>query len=289
MKKWISGIGLFMALVMTAACSNNTTSSSSSESSASSPFAPTETVSISSSSKIDKDKVHLIAHRGFSAQAPENTEASIDLAGKMGFYGAEFDIFPSSDGVWVVMHDDTIDRMTNGTGKVTDYTYDQLQQFKIDAGNNIDQYPDLSICSFEKALDICKEYGLTPFIEIKQGYSDAIANLVNMIKEKDMETKSVIISFDYPCLQDVRKLTNTIPLYYLVEDIKEEDIQKAKDLQNAGIDFQVDNEANTAEKVSLITNAGLPACSWTVDTIADAEKLYDMQVYNITTNCITPD
>lgn len=285
MKKTVSCLCAFALVLATTACSNNTNQSSSSDTSSSAP----KTVAISSSSKIDKSKVNLIAHRGLSAEAPENTEASIKLAGEKGYYGCEFDILPSSDGVWVVMHDDTIDRMTNGSGKVTDFTYDQLKEFKIDAGNNIDKYPNLSICTFDKALDICKEYNLTPFIEIKQGYSKDITNLVNTIKNKDMESKSVIISFDYSCLQDVRALTETIPLYYLVEDIKEEDIQKAQDLKNAGIDFECDNDANTKEQVSLITNANLPTCSWTVDTIADAEKLYDMQVYNITTNCITPD
>lgn len=286
MKKFISCLCIFALAAMLAACvSNSNTFSSSSGSSSDKPKA----VSISSSSKIDRSKVNLIAHRGFSAEAPENTQASIRLAGQIGFYGCEFDVFPSSDGVWVVMHDDTIERMTNGSGKITDFTYDQLKQFKIDSGNNIDKYyPGLSICTLEQALDICKQYGLTPYIEIKQGYSDAIANLINMVKDKGMENKSVIISFDYPCLQDVRNLTKTIPLYYLVEDIKTEDIQKAKDLGNTGIDFQVNNRANTAEQVALVTNAELPACSWTVDTIKEAESLYAMGVYNITTNCITP-
>lgn len=286
-KHLISIVSLMLVATLASACSNKT-SNNAVETETSPEPSSVSPISITSSSKIDKDKVNLIAHRGFSAQAPENTKASIELAGKMGYYGCEFDIFPTKDGVWVLMHDDTVDRMTNGEGKVTDLTYDEIKNLKIDSGNNINDYSDLSVCSFDEALDLCKQYNLIPYIEIKEGYSDSIKTLVDMIKNKDLEEKSVIISFDYSCLTDVRNLNTTTPLYYLVEDIKNEDIDKAKQLVNCGIDFQVDNEANTNDKIALIENASLPSCSWTVDSIEQAENLYDNHVYNITTNRITP-
>ena len=63
-----------------------------------------------------------VAHRGYSAAAPENTALAFELAGKAAFWGIETDISETYDNEFVCMHDDTIDRMTDGEGAVGDYT-----------------------------------------------------------------------------------------------------------------------------------------------------------------------
>ncbi|NQT88994.1 glycerophosphodiester phosphodiesterase, partial [bacterium] len=74
-----------------------------------------------------------VAHRGFSAQAPENTLAAVKAAMQAGADGCEFDVYASKDGVAVLMHDAKVDRTTNGKGKVTDLTMAELA--KLDAGS----------------------------------------------------------------------------------------------------------------------------------------------------------
>lgn len=74
----------------------------------------------------------LIAHRGYSSQAPENTIAAFDLALKHGYNDIEFDVQLSQDGVAMVMHDELLDRTTNGSGTLANQTYAELK--KLDAG-----------------------------------------------------------------------------------------------------------------------------------------------------------
>ena len=64
------------------------------------------------------------------------------------------------------MHDDTVDRMTDGEGKVSDFTYEEIGALTVDAGNNIDRYPGTRVPTLTEYLDVCKEYGMHPVIEI---------------------------------------------------------------------------------------------------------------------------
>ena len=77
--------------------------------------------------------VRLIAHRGALQFAPENTLAAFDKALEIGFDIIEFDVRSTRDGVPVVFHDKTVDRTTDGTGNLSDYTWEELQQ--LDAGS----------------------------------------------------------------------------------------------------------------------------------------------------------
>ena len=80
-------------------------------------------------------KFGLQAHRGLSHRYPENTVLAFKEAAKVPyFYGMETDVQMTKDGVLVCMHDKTIDRVTTGTGKVSDYTWKELKKFYIDAG-----------------------------------------------------------------------------------------------------------------------------------------------------------
>ena len=75
----------------------------------------------------------MIAHRGASAYAPENTLAAVNLAVELGSDAVEIDARMTKDGIVVAMHDDTIDRTTNGTGLLNRLTYEEIQA--LDAGS----------------------------------------------------------------------------------------------------------------------------------------------------------
>src|SRR5580658_7344129 len=79
----------------------------------------------------------VIAHRGASAQAPENTMAAFRLATESGAKWVEFDVHLTQDGVPVIMHDDTLDRTTDGKGKIADASWADVQ--KLDAGSWFDK------------------------------------------------------------------------------------------------------------------------------------------------------
>ena len=78
----------------------------------------------------------VIAHRGYSSEAPENTLPAYELAAQSGAWGIEADIHRTADGAFVCMHDPTVDRMTDGTGVIAEMTLDEIQMLTIDSGSN---------------------------------------------------------------------------------------------------------------------------------------------------------
>ena len=92
---------------------------------------------------LSSEPQRFIAHRGFSSVYPENTIPSIEGAVQNGFYGCEFDIHTTKDGVWILNHDSSIDKMTDGSGDISSYTYEELLEYNIDNGNGIENYRNL--------------------------------------------------------------------------------------------------------------------------------------------------
>ena len=104
-----------------------------------------------------------IAHRGASSYAPENTRAAFDMAINMGVKHIELDVHSSKDGRLVVIHDDTLDRTTNGSGKVTDYTLKELKT--LDAGSWFDhKYSGEKLSTLEEILD---EYKSEAYLHVE--------------------------------------------------------------------------------------------------------------------------
>ena len=181
--------------------------------------------------------VTLIAHRGFRAVAPENTLPAFEEAGKAGFTGAECDTYRTKDGVWVISHDSHTYRMMDQHAFVEKKTYDELRTYNTDNGVNIDQYPNLKICTLEDYLKICVQYNMTAVIELKgknnTEHYDEIMKLV-----ADTGAKPLFISFHLENLQQIRKLSQDVPVWYLVQKIDDQAIADAKALGGeCGIDF----------------------------------------------------
>lgn len=249
-------------------------------------------VTQSASAQAGKD-IRLIAHRGLSAQAPENTVAATEKAGQAGFWGAETDIYRTTDGVWVLLHDNYLYRLMKGTGvkKADSMTYDELMEYTYTNGANIDQYPGLKISKFSDYLDMCKKYGMTPVIEYKSKKNyEYLHEVVEIIKEKEMEDQVVIISFQLDALQKFKESTNDVPLWYLVQELNDEAIAEALTLgKHAGIDFNANKDSLTQENVQKAIDAGLEVGCWTVDDLAMVDKMVSWGVNTITTNVIVPD
>ena len=74
-------------------------------------------------------KMKIYAHRGYSGKYPENTMLAFEKAAETGCDGIELDVQLTKDGKLVVIHDESVDRTTTGTGKVKDFTYDELARF----------------------------------------------------------------------------------------------------------------------------------------------------------------
>lgn len=247
--------------------------------------AAAKTAYLYDSRHIPAGSMRAVAHRGYSAIAPENTLPAFRLAGEYGFWGAECDIHQTADGVWVVSHDTTIDRMTDGTGAIADMTYDELMTYTVDAGSNIGNYPDLKTPTLAEYLDVMKEYGLHDVIEIKDIPSGDYSSLAAILNAREEKENFIIISFDRAALKAVRPLMPDTPLYLLESPATQDGIDFCLEYGIDGIDFSY---ITPDETVYAVQAAGLKTMVWTVDDIDAADRYYACGVRDITTNSLVP-
>lgn len=142
----------------------------------------------------------LIAHRGYEAMFPENTLKAYFEAGKLGFFGWELDPYLTKDGVWINMHDHTVDRTTNGTGNVSDLTYEQIKSLVIDGGNNASLYRGLKVPSIEECFQLACQMEHKPVMFLNTRTATPIdsvntLSLVNIIKKYNYENRTVLFTF----------------------------------------------------------------------------------------------
>lgn len=151
-------------------------------------------------------RVMIVAHRGLSAQEPENTMRSFRRAAEVGCDLIELDVHLSRDGVPVVIHDDTLDRTTDGRGRVRDRTIDELR--RLDAGRG-ERIPTL-----EEVVEWAEAGSDALSVEIKQPtpaqgaapYEGIAERVVELVRRSRIAAGSLIHSFDHPTIRRVREL-----------------------------------------------------------------------------------
>lgn len=240
-------------------------------------------------SEVTSADVTLIAHRGFSAVAPENTAPAFEEAGLAGFGAAECDIYRTKDGVWIISHDVNTYRMMDKSGFVESLTLEKLMTYNHDNGSNIENYPNLKVCTLDEYLEICAEYDMVPVIELKgKNNTEHYDEVVASVEKYGLTDKVVYISFHLENLQKLRALSDAT-LYYLVNTIDDQAIEDALALGGrCGIDFDGNREANTKEIIQQCIDKGLLMGAWTIDSPEACNRMIDCGVTLITTNAIRP-
>jgi glycerophosphoryl diester phosphodiesterase len=138
-----------------------------------------------------------VNHRGYSAEAPENTLPAYILSKKKGFNYVETDVCFTSDGIPVLLHDATIDRTSNGTGNINSMTYEQVRAYDFGSWKS-STYAGTKIPSLAEFLYLCKSIMLHPYIELKSSgaYTQAqIQQIVDMVHSYGLKGKVSYISF----------------------------------------------------------------------------------------------
>ena len=240
-------------------------------------------------SEVTSADVTLIAHRGFSAVAPENTAPAFEEAGIAGFGAAECDIYRTKDGVWVISHDINTYRMMDKSGFVESLTLEKLMSYNYDNGSNIENYPNLKVCTLDEYLEICAKYDMVPVIELKgKNNTEHYDEVVASVEKYGLTDKVVYISFHYENLQKLRALSDAT-LYYLVHTIDEQAMEDALALGGrCGIDFNGNKQENTKELIQQCIDKGLLMGAWTIDSPEACNRMLDCGVNLITTNAIRP-
>lgn len=152
--------------------------------------------------------MNIIAHRGASHYAPENTLAAFEKALEQKADGIELDVRLSKDGVPVINHDATINRTSNGKGFIHSQTLEQLKSY--DFGSHFSRkFRHEKIATLEEVLELVRDTDITLHIELKNGPlipDDLEANTLELIYKYHMENKVIYSSFDHHSLQRLHKL-----------------------------------------------------------------------------------
>jgi glycerophosphoryl diester phosphodiesterase len=237
--------------------------------------------------------VEIIAHRGASFDAPENTLTAFRIGYEQGADGVELDIRLTKDDRVAVLHDYDTARVGGTKLVVSNTPLADLQKVNVGAWGKWTNQPfNEKLPTLEQALELVPA-GKKLFIEIKTGPEiiPALEKVLNNAKSKPEQL--VIITFNYESAKAAKKTFPKLKTYWLVGYAKdkttgkfpelEETIQKAKAANVDGVDLNF-NWPLTKTTVGQIKAAGLECHVWTVDDPAKAKKLVEAGVDSITTN-----
>lgn len=235
----------------------------------------------------------IIAHRGASADAPENTLAAIQLAWQQGADAAEIDVQLTADGQLVAIHDDTLLRTGGVDWAVQDCTLAELQSRDVGSWKS-PQFASERIPTLAEVLDIVP-LGKRLFIELKCG-SDAIPELVRVLSSaKTTREQTVLISLDFDTIVTAKQALPDRVALWVTEQFAPGDadeplqpstsalIQRAKSAGLDGLDIN-DLVERPSGDIATIQQAGLRTCIWTVNSVERARWLRAEGMESITTD-----
>ncbi|HCW78608.1 MAG TPA: glycerophosphodiester phosphodiesterase [Gemmatimonadetes bacterium] len=230
--------------------------------------------------------VEIIAHRGFSARAPENTIAALTLALEEGATAVEFDLRTSGDGNPVLMHDKTLSRTTNGIGKVEELSLGELT--KLDAGSWFNStFEGERVPSLAEALECLKVQVKTIFAELKgESTTQNLRNVVSITRAAGLLDKTVFIAKDWSLLDELRRHAPEALVGPIVERREQthEAFTRVTDDPRALLDFDARILLKDPDIARYAKRNGVEIAVWTVDNIGDADVLLEFGVRRITTN-----
>ena len=222
-----------------------------------------------------------IAHRGGGALAPENTLAGIRLAARLGFAAVEFDVMLSQDGTPVLIHDETLERTTNGRGRVAD-THDVVL-FSLDAGGG-EHIPSLA-----EAASLCRQYGLLANVEIKP--TTGCEALTGEVVARDVAalwcdapSPPLLSSFSLEALAAARHVAPELQRGLLYEKVPDDWLATFECLQAYSLHCRADCLSD--ELLELARGRDVPVLAYTVNDPSAAHSLFGRGVASLFTDRI---
>ena len=224
----------------------------------------------------------IMAHRGYSAKAPENTLPAFKMCMDEGFSAAELDVQMLGDGTIIVMHDDNLKRTTGLNKNVWEVTYDEIKD--LDNGAFFDkEFEGTGIPTLDEVLKLAGSGDTKLYlnIEIKRnGHDEGITQkVVDIILENDYLNNCDITSQDYSTLEEVRKINPyVLTAYTSVVGMGDLESLDAADI------ISIQETFATFENVERLHRAGKRVFVWTVNEKETMKKLVSLNVDAILTN-----
>jgi glycerophosphoryl diester phosphodiesterase len=228
----------------------------------------------------------IIAHRGFSAIAPENTLAALRAALDAGAQAVEFDLQTAACGTPVLFHDEMLGRTTNGVGPLKRRPLGQLKA--LDAGGWFGpEFAGESIPTLKEALDLLRGGVGSVYQDIK-GYRemDDLDRMVEVTRGAGLDDATTFLSSDWVVLDRCRSVAPEIRRGFVVGDPARvaDALDRAAGDDGSLLDLEVGLVLENPEIVQEALAAGVEVGVWTVDTTAEARAAMDLGVTRLTTN-----
>jgi glycerophosphoryl diester phosphodiesterase len=201
----------------------------------------------------------LFAHRGGGMLAPENTLVGMRMAASQKYQAVEFDVKLAACGTLIVMHDDTLDRTTNGKGSVAATRYEDIA--KLDAGSwHAEKFSGERVPTFVALAELCIDLGLLCNVEIKPNAGQA------------RETGEAVAAFSFEALLAAKETAPEFPRGILFEHLPADWKAQAEKLACVSVNC---NHANVnVNQIQTIRGAGYRMICYTVNDVAKARKLF---------------
>jgi glycerophosphoryl diester phosphodiesterase len=221
------------------------------------------------------DLPRVIGHRGAAQRAPENTLAGFRKAAELGCKAVEFDVRLTLDGKAVVFHDETLERVTDGVGRVDATLFDVLRA--LDAGTSFDQaYKGERIPSLEAVFALLKGLGLKFDLELKtdarnaQALAESVARTLDRQWPREMP-QPLVTSFEHAAISAFARSAPHIPCGYLTQGLAYDWWRQAERLGAAAV--VCDHKPLSLDGVRAVKDAGYPLFVYTVNHPHRAEEL----------------
>ncbi|MGB4588317.1 MAG: glycerophosphodiester phosphodiesterase [Clostridiaceae bacterium] len=225
-----------------------------------------------------------VAHRGFSELYPENTMLSYKKALEAHCDGIELDVQLSKDGELVIIHDETLDRTTNGTGNVKNYTLKELKELDasfIFAG----KYGINKIPTLKEYFNFIKDFSIYTNIEIKNSiieYPEIEEKLIALIREYQLTDKVIISSFNHQSIQKCKKLAPEIKGGFITGSWI---INAGSYTKKSGVEFFHPRYVYLKPlNIWELHRNGIKVHAWTVNEEKEMRTLIRQGIYGIITN-----
>ena len=230
--------------------------------------------------------IEIIGHRGYAARAPENTLVSLDAALTAGAPAVEFDVHVASCGTPVVIHDETLDRTTDGDGPVSRQTVEQLRT--LDAGTWFDPgFAGERIPTLAETLDRVagRAHHIYPEVKGIREPSD-IDGIVQIVRDSAMSARTTFISIDWSILEHIRARDADMRIGFIVEtaDLFAEALSRAVADPAAILDLNHEIALEDPSVVKRAKDEGVEVVTWTVNEPDEATRLRQAGVAGFTTD-----
>ncbi len=234
--------------------------------------------------KIKKNHTRMVAHRGVSGLEQENTMLAFVAAGNRTYFGVETDIHVTSDGEYVAIHDDHTGRVAKEKMVIAETDFATLRALQLCDRDGNDTRVDIRVPTLAEYIRVCKKYGKTCVLELKNPMPDEdVRNVVACIEREGYLSSVIFISFSFEALVSVRKYAPDQPVQFLFNEFTDEIMEKVKAHR---FDVDVAYRALTEARVRELHEAGIRVNCWTVNSPEDGERLAAWGVDYITTNIL---